>query len=329
MRRLSWLFVLAFLACGGSEGPAGPPGPQGPPGAAGTNGTNGATGANGANGTSADGGLASATCVPNGQIACQCASGGTGFQTCAADGLSYGVCTCPDGGALGDSGDGGGTFSIATMPGLVAWFKGDKGIVDDLAHAGHVKRWLDQSGNGNDAQQRSSTDGPTHDPAAVNGIDAVYFDFQTGLDILDSSTLKIGTDDFAIVFVAKIQPGNTNVTTFLFKDSLAITIGTGQGTLDVNAGGATASIGFPSASKWQVFSVRGKTLKLAIDDSTATTSSTSTTDLTSGAAAWTILPQTTGTLATAELVELLIVKGAVSDADLAKVQASLKTKYNL
>ncbi|MBK6690717.1 MAG: hypothetical protein IPG50_00675 [Myxococcales bacterium] len=299
----------------GQPGPQGPQGPQGPPGPA------------GAAAVSPDGGLAS--CTPNAQVGCFCPSGASGFQTCASNGLSFGPCACPDAGALPDAGgEAGAPFSVATLPGLVVWLKGDVGVVDDLQAPGRVKRWLDQSGNANHAE-KWGVDGPVHDPQALNGIDVVDLGNadQDGLAFADSPSLKIGTGEFGMVWLAHVQPNHAAATNLLVKGggSFFVTISATPGHFDVNAGGLASVLIPPTIPSWQIYSVRGPALRLKVGTSSAT-GPTSTGDLSAGGDSWVMVNQPTGLI---KLAEVIIVKAALSDTQLASVEAYLKAKYAL
>lgn len=296
----------------GQPGPEGPQGPQGPPGPA------------GAAAVSPDGGLAS--CTPNAQVGCFCPSGASGFQTCASNGLSFGPCACPDAGALPDAGgEAGAPFSVATLPGLVVWLKGDVGVVDDLQAPGRVKRWLDQSGNANHAE-KLGTEGPVHDPQALNGIDVVDLGNadQDGLTLTDNPSLKIGSGEFGMVWLANIQPGSAT-TNLLVKVGFMATISATPGHFDVNAGTLASVLIPPPIPSWQIYSVRGPAIRIKAGTSSAT-GPTSTTDLTAGSDPWVMVNQPNGLI---KLAEVIIVKAALSDANLASIEAYLKAKYAL
>lgn len=327
MTRAILVFFAAALSIAACTGPAGEPGPPGAQGA------QGVQGPPGVGAVSPEGGAAS--CTPNAQVGCQCAPGASGFQTCAADGLSFGACACGDGGALSDGGadgsalsdgstdaESGTPFSVGSLPGLVVWLKGDQGIVDDLQKPGRVKRWLDQSGNTNHAEAYGS-EGAVHDPQALNGIDVVDFNVSNqGLAFTDSVSLKIGTGEYAMVWLARIQPTNSPFT-LLGKGggSFFITTSAQPGQLQVNS---QASVALPGPiPSWQIYSVRGPNLRLKAGTNSATGTAT-TNDISAGADPWIF-----GGLYEAKLAEAIIIKGPLSDSDLASTEAYLKAKYGL
>ena len=83
---------------------------------------------------------------------------------------------------------------------------GSLGVIPDPAITGGVKRWLDQSGNGNDATAlclNLCPQAPKIDPAGVNAKDAMAMDLGTGFTIDDAATLQWGTGDWGIVMVAR------------------------------------------------------------------------------------------------------------------------------
>lgn len=110
---------------------------------------------------------------------------------------------------------------------------------------------------------------------------------------------------------------------FLSIDEFAVQFGTG--TLNVNAGGAAAALLVPAPNSWQIYSVRGPVLKLDINGTASATGATSTADI--GTPTSSFMYITPGQ--NVKVAEIILVKGALSDADLAKVQAYLKSKYAL
>jgi hypothetical protein len=68
---------------------------------------------------------------------------------------------------------------------LGLWLKADEGVT---LNANSVSLWVDQSGNGNDAEQTNETNQPIVDDNAINGLPALEFD---GVDDFMTFTLPI------------------------------------------------------------------------------------------------------------------------------------------
>jgi hypothetical protein len=66
-------------------------------------------------------------------------------------------------------------WTPARIPGLVAWYRGDRGITLNI-DGGHVVTWADQSGHGNDLTQATAIKQPSYITGAVNGHPALRFD---------------------------------------------------------------------------------------------------------------------------------------------------------
>ena len=177
------------------------------------------------------GGTSPAQCDPGQSIACVGSGGCSGYQVCNAVG-SFDSCICggddgggPDGftsdsgndvaqpqesGTDGPTSTDGGSWTPANISGLSLWLNDDVGMVQDSQNAGHVKHWLDQSGNGNDAYVcTTGCSDPGYDQAAVHGHDAIAC---TGgyMELPDSTSLQFGTGDFAVAMVALIGNTQTN-----------------------------------------------------------------------------------------------------------------------
>src|SRR5262249_29485094 len=141
-------------------------------------------------------------CVPGQSIACAGDDGCSGYQSCKHDGSAYDPCICSatvsssSTGPASSSGSGGagGTGGAATtgsggmagnggmmawtpksLPGLVLWLDVDVGTIDDPQNPGTMLKWLDQSGNQNNAVATNIQQGFrfVYDPAAANGHQAI------------------------------------------------------------------------------------------------------------------------------------------------------------
>jgi hypothetical protein len=215
------------------------------------------------------------------------------------------------------------------LTGLSLWLDDTVGVVKDPANAGRVKRWLDQSGQGNNAEGTGG-DGvtmlPAFNPAAVGGKDAIDCDVQTFFTIADAPSLKFGTGDFAIVLVSKVTaPGS------LFTKSsgdLSLTV-TPESTLTLStagAGGGVALLAGTPTNKFSVIAARGATLRVQVGINTAT-GAVSTSDVSSSNAPWSLCQSSISQKIS--LAEVIAVKGTLTDADLAKTLGYLNAKFGL
>jgi hypothetical protein len=116
-------------------------------------------------------------CVPGQSIACGGPGGCTGYQVCDGAGSAYGECLCPDAGSVGGT-DASVGWTPAQLPGLALWLDASYGVLPDPVHAGFLIRWLDKSGNENNATLGGAFDdlvyfAPYVDPQVLNGHNAV------------------------------------------------------------------------------------------------------------------------------------------------------------
>lgn len=229
-----------------------------------------------------------------------------------------------------DGGDGGdaGAWTPKKLAGLSVWLDDTVGIVKDPAKAGRIKRWLDQSGNGNDANGEGGdgiTMSPALDPSAIAGKDAVVCDLQTILRIPSTPSVQFGTSDFAILMVAKLGAlGGSGITLYHKTDIQLLVLSTAE--LRMQASSELLSIPLVPTDKFLIFSARGKALDLRAG-SASTTGATSTADLSGGNVAVTLCQGTIST--TPSIAEVIVVKGTVNDADLALTTGYLKKKFGL
>lgn len=137
--------------------------------------------------------------------------GGGGTDTGgASDGqasLDTGAPDAPPGDAnAGDASAGdAGAWSPRSLPGLSLWLDGATGVTYD--GSAKATSWLDQSGNGNNATVLSPCAGPSRAAASLAGRDTLAFDgTQAGgtcLGVADSASLQFGAGDFAVFVVAR------------------------------------------------------------------------------------------------------------------------------
>jgi hypothetical protein len=299
------------------------------------------------------GGNSVSNCVPGQSSACTGNAGCSGSQVCNASG-TYDPCSCgnspdagfdssPPDGSPPDSGptDSGqqdvvdaadaAPFSVLSLPGLVVWLEASMGIVYDTQQTGVLKRWQDQSGNGNDAVV-SNCGSPcyvTIDPKTINGHDAVINGSggfsPSVLRIADVASLQMGTGDWGVVMV--MMPGtsqNSNTCDLWNKG------GTNNGGMGIFEKGNALSMSAPGQSlnltttqKWQIMSARGKNLEMSAGGNSAT------------APAYTANVDAIGSFVdfageyNTEIAEVIAIKGTLSDNNLAQIQAYYKQKYKL
>lgn len=307
------------------------------------------------------GGSPAAQCTTGQSIACTGVGGCSGFQTCQVDG-TYGVCQCggPDGGIFDASPDGsepdassldsagdapvgdGGVWTPKQLSGLALWLDDTVGIVQDLQNAGHVKRWLDQSGNANDAtaQCTNACPGalPNLDPAVIHGHDAVTCGANagngTGLFIADAPSLQFGTGDWGVAIVYRLAPtvasnnslwlwsknnGQGNALVFSQSSGTAVTMAVGANSL-------VASVTQPT--KFQYFIGRGTALYLKSPNGTST-GPTTTADISHVGAQLAVCDNMGINTGVGEVAEILAVKGTLSDGDVGNIIAYFQNKFAL
>lgn len=91
---------------------------------------------------------------------------------------------------------------------------------------------------------------------------------------------------------------------------------------------AAVAMAAPDVSKFHIFSLRGPTLEIQSGGVTSTgTTSTSNIDAVGGSVR--ICNYGNSRFGTAEIAEVLAIKGTLSDTDLGKLTAYLKAKFNL
>jgi hypothetical protein len=202
--------------------------------------------------------------------------------------------------------------------------------VADPQHAGAIARWLDQSPNGNDATPTNGDIVLIH-PAVINGHDAIECPANGNyLAVKDSASLDWGTGDFGLIAVArfggpayaweKIDPNGGGP---------GVAFGETNGGYTVYTPGASAVLAAGNVNSFHILAGRGARLRLEADGLTAT-GPTSTQDISFPGSANAVCLLTGASSSTStELAELILVKGALSDADLASAVAYLKNKFKL
>ncbi len=226
-----------------------------------------------------------------------------------------------------------GPWTPKQLSGLALWLDDTVGIVRDPGNGARVVRWLDQSGRGHDATaEESNGELPSLDSAAITGKDAVLCDKQTYLRVEDSADLQFATGDWAIVMVAKFGIAVGLSGPLLYEKGsgtgLVVSVnGSGNvGVLTYGAGGGSAAVANVASDAFHIMSVRGKDLEVRAAGNVANGASTS--DVSAPGEGIRLCGSAISSIYT-ELVELIVVKGTMTDEDLAKTEAYLKTKFGL
>jgi hypothetical protein len=349
-RRLSWLVIpfLGALAVGcGSSSPA-----QGGVGQAcyangscnagltcfsklcvdttGAGGAAGATGTAGAAGTGAAGATGTAGAAGTGAAGATGTGGAAGTGVAGAGGAA---------GAGGTAGAGGAAFSVASLPGLALWLDAGKGTT---VTSNSVTLWKDQSTNGNDAAPMGTTP-PQLVSGAINGLPAIAIaqsaTMATGSN--GSASLGFGLGDCLVEVVAKWNDSSVDAT-FMFQTFS----GGATGIMLFSDGSNQASVGIMPNTSTQVVSTTGTppgngafhlfggrrtgtgaatTVDVRLNGTVAGTTSGANFALDLGSIAGVVI----GGGPSLQIAEIVAVKGTISAADLASLEAYLKTKYGL
>ena len=312
------------------------------------------------------GGSTGQPCVSGQSIACFGTGGCSGYQVCNGLG-SYDPCDCAgaDGSAGADaaeepSADTGlddgapdegttdaladaapadaapeasidaGNWTPTNLTGLVLWLDDTVGIVQDPQKTGYVRRWLDQSGKGNNADVTNyQTYEPSIDPAVLNGHDAVAYQSTFGCLLPPSSTdFQFGTGDFMIAAVVKLATPNQTPGHFLWNGSStgANVYQDESNNITLLAAGNEVVVHNNDISKFHIVVATGAALGLRVDAQSAT-GVTNTTNLT--AMTGCIMAVTSSLSGTNEIAEAIVVKGTVPSGDVTNLQQYWKTKFNL
>lgn len=290
-----------------------------------------------------------ATCVTGQSIACAGPGGCSGSQICKSDG-TYDACNCgqpnPDGGTTdgstttdgsapvdgGSDGAGidGGPWTPKSFAGLALWLDSSVGVIADPQNTGYVKRWLDQSGKGNNAEKVDSNGtGLAMDPSAINGRDAIACGYQTHFEVADSPTIQFGTGGFLIAAVLKYGANTASSAYALLQKGPSLQLWMpiqNQSFLNFTAGSKNLVAGF-ATPKWTTV-IAQSTMALEFDG-TSSTGPVATDDV--SAPGWAIfLCGTQGsTTPMFEFAEVIMVKGTANPADVVSLKAYFKAKYGL
>ena len=221
--------------------------------------------------------------------------------------------------------------------------------------AGKVAAWADQSGNGNDATQPVATRQPSVHRAGLAKRDTLAFDgVGSGLGIADAASLRWGLDDYTIAVVAEYKnvPSTNDVSAYgalwtkgnpaypfpgvaLFANSIA---GTPISSLlvqvktpdDTPRGWVNSKADGLNDGTFRVLGTRrvGQTTLEARVDGAVTTATIAAVDVsTGGQPVWIGSRDGAIQLLHGDIAEVVAYRGALSDADVATLEAYLRTKY--
>jgi hypothetical protein len=220
-------------------------------------------------------------------------------------------------------------WSPLQLPGLALWLNGDVGVIADPAVSGGVRRWVDQSGNGNDANISNAD--RMIDVSAVNGHSAITCAAAGSgglLTIPDAPLLDWGSG-FLLNMVVKYDPAGQSY--FFQKDAQ-----NGGGIFfyvnaafdfDFLVGGQHVVIAPSNLSRFHVVVLRAPSLAMDVDDLSATGAATMV-DL-SNTGAQVLLCNGVSLSRSAEMAEVVAAKGPPSTSDAEALKAYLKGKFHL
>lgn len=249
-----------------------------------------------------------------------------------------------------DSSDASPPWAPAALSGLVVWLDGTKDIV---VNNGVVQTWKDQSGNGNDAFNMLPANRPTTVASAANGKPVIRFDGggKQWLNIADVATLRFATGDFTIMEVMAYTniasfDGNTGYAALwvksspqgpyngaaLFGNDPVIPNSSIRAQLNAGFNADSTAVGY-NDGKFHIVGMRrtGTTLEARTDGASATKANAVTdvsavmSDVWIGGRGGNAYQQALK----GDIAEIIVVKGTVSDPNMASLEGYLKTKYAL
>jgi len=86
-----------------------------------------------------------------------------------------------------------------------------------FAHGAEMAQWIDRSGANNNALQPLSLNRPVYSTQGINGLPTVTFRGTNYFVASDSPSLRFGTDDFAVMVVARGSPATNANAALLLK----------------------------------------------------------------------------------------------------------------
>lgn len=256
---------------------------------------------------------------------------------------------CADGsvldGATDVSADAPPGFTPKSLPGLALWLEGSLGL--DTAGS-KVTKWHDQSGNGNDATAASNSAGPL--TGLLVSKPALQFNQDSRLELKDAASLQWGTGDFlleiVIAYSNPIPDAGYVYGEFYFKQLNASPF-PGVVFLGNNSLDKTARIGVGLDDSTSVFSSasnlndgtprlvgtrrKGTTLEIRLNGVVAGTVTNAgvARDVSAIGRDVAIGGQIGLTALKGAVAEVIAIKGATSDTELATLEAYATKKYGL
>lgn len=204
-----------------------------------------------------------------------------------------------------------------------AWLHGEAGLVYDPQFPATIIKWNDQSPNAH--QAITGGQGHTLDPSALNGHDAVRCGGGQ-LQIDDHPSLQWGSGGHMIAAVVRTDPSLTGEALYWVKygDGLVALSQTGQFLIKYMLGNEVVGVSIPAdAPRWRLVIMRGPAMELRVD-SYFSTGPAATANVDN--VGWPV-GICWGATSTHEIAEMIAVKGAVSDSDVANVKLYLEDKY--
>jgi len=229
-----------------------------------------------------------------------------------------------------DGSDDGGAWTPKQLAGLELWLDSANGVVADLASPGRATKWLDQSGKGHDAKGVEGGGGfplPKIQAAGIGQKNTVVCETQSYFELTDAPGFQFGTGDWGIIIVAKFSYSSGVGGPFFYVKSNAIRLDiNGSGNFGVYSAGAVAAVANVSQNAFHIMTARGAKVEARAAGNIAT-GQTSTQDISVPNAPVMICGSSVGFYT--ELAEMIVVKGTLTDTDLAASVGYLKDKYKL
>lgn len=222
-----------------------------------------------------------------------------------------------------------GPFTPKSLPGLLFWMDGSKGVT---ASAGLVSKWDDQSGLKNDASQADNSRQPKLASNAIAGHTALEFPGNATATNVDIGTpTKAFTGDFFVELVMTSSlpvsdAGDVFSAGNPIGDSAQIRVANGKLNAGLAVGGSSKFIEIQtplSASAAHVVFMRrqGTKFELALDGATSSVAD-------GGTGALTALFRFGGPFL-GYLAEVIGIDGVIAPSDQAALESYLKSKYAL